>query len=133
MSTTPNTIPLAEAQAWTTEWRAEESDYNSHNECNAFLIPVEDLNAVLAEMGSPVSNAYVRAYIGVKTDSTTMPPTQTEKLIIVGTVNPSSPGGEYKDRLPAGARGPVDPTPTGSLWDFTNPCPPDCDKSSPLN
>jgi len=134
MSLTENTIPLSEAEAWTTEWRAEESSYNSHNECNAFLIPVEDLNEVLAEMGNPTSNAYVRAYLGVKTDNSTLPPTQTEKLIIVGTVAASEPGGTvYKDRLPAGARGPGDSTPTGKLYDFTLPVPPHGDNTSPLN
>ena len=133
MNDSTKTIPLPTAENWTNEWRSVESDYNSHNECNAFLIPVEDLNSVLTEMGNPTSNAYIRAYLGVKTDNSTVPPTQTEKLIIVGTVNPSTPGGEYKDRLPAGARGIGDTTPTGSIWDFSEPCPPSCDQSSPLN
>ncbi|MDX1462061.1 MAG: hypothetical protein R3359_03315 [Marinirhabdus sp.] len=125
MSQEDKKISLQTAIDWTTQWRSEESDYNSHNECNAFLIPVQDLNGVLAEMGNPDDNsdACVRAYLGVD------PTDNTEKLIIVGTQKDRN--GVYRDLLPTSqdnAEGN-----TNSIWDFVRPCPPSCDDQSALN
>ena len=124
MSEQDKKITLATAQTWTQEWRSVESDYNKHNELNAFLIPVQDLQGVLAEMGdNPGDDAYVRAYLGV--DATT----NEEKLIIVGTEKQAD--GVYKDLLPIAlhkAEGNQ-----YSIWDFAKPCPPYCDKNSSLN
>ena len=78
MSQEDNSISLQTAQDWTTEWRSVESTYNKHNECNGFLIPAEDLQAVLDEMATQRSGKKkVRAYIGVD------PTTNEEKLIFV--------------------------------------------------
>ena len=125
MSAQDKKISLTTAQQWTQQWRSEESSYNSHNECNAFLILIQDLNGVLAEMGNPSDNsdACVRAYLGVD------PSTNEEKLIIVGTQKDRT--GVYRDMLPANANdaeGNVN-----SVWDFTKKCPSHCDDSSALN
>lgn len=121
MSQEDKKISLTTAQQWTQQWRSVESDYNAHNECNAFLIPIQDLQGVLAEMGpNPNQDACVRAYLGVDPDS------NEEKLIIVGTQKDR--GGVYRDLLP-NAQG----TGANSIWDFTQPCPPSCDDSSALN
>lgn len=125
MSQEDKKISLQTAIDWTTQWRDDESDYNKYNECNAFLIPVQDLNDVLREMGNPPdsSDACVRAYLGVD------PSTNTEKLIIVGTEKDES--GVYRDLLPTvlnSAEGNKN-----SIWDFVKPCPPNCDDKSALN
>jgi len=121
MSQQDKKIDLDTAQTWTAEWRSEESNYNSHNQCNAFLIPVQDLQGVLAEMGNPTNNAYVRGYLGVD------PTDNTEKFIIVGTQY-NSRTGVYEDLLPN-----ADNSNGYSIWDFSKPCPPNCDENSSLN
>lgn len=124
MSEQDKKITLQTAIDWTQEWRSVESDYNKHNELNAFLIPIQDLQGVLEEMGAnPGDDACVRAYLGVNSH------TNEEKLIIVGTKKQAD--GVYKDLLPAvlnKAEGNKN-----SVWDFTQRCPPHCDESSSLN
>ncbi|MCW9038450.1 MULTISPECIES: hypothetical protein [Altibacter] len=119
MSETDKKITLQQAKDWTANWRSTPS-----TSARAFLIPVQDLQGVLAEMGNPTSgDACVRAYLGIDTA------TNTEKLIIVGTEKNRE--GVYEDLLPvslntidAGANG---------IWDFSEPCPPKCDPNSALN
>jgi len=124
MSQEDKKISLTTAQEWTKEWRSVESDYNKHNELNAFLIPIQDLQGVLEEMGpNPGDDAYVRAYLGVNSA------TNEEKLIIVGTQKDKS--GVYRDMLPENASDAEGNT--NSIWDFTQRCPPRCDDSSSLN
>lgn len=124
MSEQDKKISLTTAQAWTQEWRSVESDYNKHNELNAFLIPIQDLQGVLKEMGAnPGDDACVRAYLGVNAT------TNEEKLIIVGTQKDKS--GVYRDMLPENADDAEGNT--NSIWDFTKRCPPNCDDSSELN
>lgn len=124
MSEQDKKITLQTAIDWTQEWRSVESDYNKHNELNAFLIPIQDLQGVLAEMGDNLGDdACVRAYLGVNAK------TNEEKLIIVGTKLQAD--GVYKDLLPVvlnKAEGNIN-----SVWDFTKRCPPSCDRSSDLN
>lgn len=124
MSQEDKKITLQTAIDWTKQWRSVESDYNKYNELNAFLIPIQDIQGVLAEMGAnPGDDAYIRAYLGVDPD------TNEEKLIIVGTKKDEE--GVYRDMLPVAlnkAEGNVN-----SVWDFTRPCPPNCDDSSDLN
>lgn len=139
-----NQLQLKDAQTYTAEWRQDESDYNKYNECNAFLVPLADLQQLVAEMGnSDDPNAKVRAYLGVK--KTYNDKTQgydfEEKLIFVGT-KACSVNGEtvYRDLI-AGYTPQcdnelsADPATLGGggIWDFTDPCPPDCDPNSPLN
>ena len=125
MSNQDNKISLTTAQSWAQEWRSEESVYNKHNECHAFLIPAEDLAQVLEEMKAQKGPKYVRAYLGVE------PTAQTEKLMIVGTRPETQTDGSivYRDLISDGDDG----SDGGSIWDFTQPCPPDCDDRSPLN
>lgn len=124
MSEKDKKISLATAQQWTQQWRSVESDYNAHNELNAFLIPIQDLQGVLAEMGANTGDdAFVRAYLGVNPD------TNEEKLVIVGTKKDKS--GVYRDLLPDTADGTSGNG--NSIWDFTQRCPPKCDNQSSLN
>jgi len=131
-----NTIGLTEAQGWVNTWRAEESTYNSHSECNGFIIPLSDLKGLIAEMDSlPPSTVpnYVRAYIGIKTNNLVSPPTQTEKLILVATKPGGIVNGEqiYLDMITADNGKKYNGG--GLIYDFTDPCPPRCDATSPLN
>ncbi|MCH2490796.1 MAG: hypothetical protein MK211_11660 [Flavobacteriales bacterium] len=131
MSSTDKKIDLATAQKWTKEWRDTESDYNKHHECNAFLIPAQDVEGALAEMTGQTGQKYLRAYLGV--DNSTSP--STEKLIIVGTKPQVQRDGTvvYRDII-AGYTPPGDAVNdgSGSIWDFTDPCPPNCDDDSPI-
>ena len=63
----------------------------------------------------------VRAYLAIDSG--------VEKLVIVGTLKDKN--GVYRDLLPAA--GEAAGAGTNSIWDFTDPCPPKCDPSSPLN
>ena len=125
MSQEDNTISLQTAQDWTSEWRSVESSYNKHNECNGFLIPAEDLQAVLNEMQNQTGDKKVRAYLGV--DSAT----NQEKLIIVATEPQTQRDGSviYRDMI----NGYNGLQTGGKLYDFTLPDPPASDLSSPLN
>ncbi|WP_432411080.1 hypothetical protein [Rasiella sp. SM2506] len=124
MSVQDKKISLATAKQWTQEWRSVESSYNSHNEVNAFLIPIQDLQGVLAEMGdNPADDACVRAYLAVN------PSTNEEKLVIVGTQKDKT--GVYRDLLPENAENAEGNV--NSVWDFTKACPPMCDDRSSLN
>ena len=125
MSQEDNSISLQTAQNWTTEWRSEESSYNKHNECNGFLIPAEDLQAVLAEMEDQKGTKKVRAYLGVD------PTTNKEKLIFVATQPEDQQGGSiiYRDMI----NGYNGLQTGGKLYDFTLPDPPASDSLSPLN
>ncbi|PZD77134.1 hypothetical protein [Mesonia sp. K7] len=113
MAQNTNTISLSTAQAWAEKWRKVEGTYNAHHELKAFLIPKADLIRLLEEEVDAV-----RAYIGVDSH-------EVEKLMLVGTrLNEES--GVYEDMLP-------DSTPSGNIYDFTEPCPPQCDPESSLN
>ncbi|PKA84438.1 hypothetical protein ATE92_2628 [Ulvibacter sp. MAR_2010_11] len=116
MSNTDNKITLQQAINWTTNWRSSPS-----TSARAFLIPIEDLEGVVAEIKSQGAGANARAYLAIDNG--------VEKLIIVGTKKNAS--GVYVDLLPANSD---DVSGTGnSIWDFTEPCPPQCDPNSPLN
>ena len=120
MSDQNKKISLTTAKQWTQNWRNAPS-----TAARAFLIPVQDLNGALAEMGNPTDgDACIRAYLGIDTT------TNTEKLVIVGTSKDTRTG-VYNDLLPSVAEG--EDGGTYSIWDFTSPCPPDCDPNSELN
>tara|TARA_R100001369_G_scaffold78025_2_gene107574 strand:+ start:760 stop:1137 length:378 start_codon:yes stop_codon:yes gene_type:complete len=125
MSQQDNSISLQTAQDWTTEWRSVESTYNKHNECNGFLIPAEDLQAVLDEMEDQKGTKKVRAYLGVD------PTTNEEKLIFVATQPDDQHDGSiiYRDMI----NGYNGLQTGGKLYDFTYPDPPASDPLSPLN
>ncbi|MEZ4858734.1 MAG: hypothetical protein R2781_07975 [Flavobacteriaceae bacterium] len=116
MSATDGKITLQQAIDWTSNYRNAPV-----NNATAFLIPIQDLQGALAEIqgqtGSPMVRAYLASDNGV------------EKLVIVGTQEDRS--GVYRDLLPAA--GEAADAGSNSIWDFTDPCPPKCDPSSPLN
>ena len=72
MSEKNKKISLDTAIEWTGMWRDVESEYNKYNECNAFLVPLQDLQALVAEMGDQGPDAKVRCYLGVETKQTSM-------------------------------------------------------------
>lgn len=117
-----NTISLEIAKDWTTRWRAMESDYNAHNDCRAFNIPLIDLQEVIKEEGV----ASVRGYIGVEKQIIEGEDVFIEKLIIVGV------DANGKDMITSSDGVTLD-IGGGDLYDFTNPCPNTCDDISPLN
>ena len=117
MSSEDKKISLSDAITWTTDWRSAPS-----TSARAFLIPIEDLQGVLAEISGQSGTPKARAYLAM--DGT------EEKLIFVGTQY-NDKTGVYEDLLPAA--GENYQTAANSIWDFTNPCPPDCDPNSPLN
>lgn len=111
-----NTISLETAKKWTQRWRQEESTYNKYHKCIAFNIPLVDLQQVLAEK----SVASVRAYLGVDDND-------VEKMIIVGVdANGKDMITFAKDSTLKGGDD------NGGIFDFTEPCPISCDKTSPL-
>lgn len=112
-----NSIPLKTAQKWSKRWSKQEGDYNKHHELHAFLIPKIDLLEVLREDVDAV-----RAYIGINDEG-------AEKLMIVGTKY--DPGTKiYVDMITVGVGNAT--AQQDDIYDFTSPCPPDCDPSSPI-
>lgn len=140
--TNRNTVTLNDAKAWTKLWQGNNPDH-----CKAFLIPAEDLTAVLKEMNILVENASgkfeldeskltdngVRAYMGIDTTNGTKKENgYGEKLVIVGTTKEVQIGGAitHKDII----YNQKNPTSKDSgIYDFTSACPPNCDAISPLN
>lgn len=127
MSEKDNKIDLPTAVNWTSNWRDEKSEYSGHRLCNGFLVPAEDMEGALKEMELQVGAKYIRVYLGV--DQSTNPP--MEKLIVVGTQPEVQRDGSiiYRDMVP----GQQDvQLAKGSIWDFSEPCPPASDPNSPL-
>jgi hypothetical protein len=123
----PATRPVKTAKTWTKNWQEA-----NKNHAKAFLIPIGDLIACFNEMNvkfttdangkiHAVSDGHeinVRTYLG--TDNTT----SEDHLLIVGTT--TIDGINYKD---------IVETTTGEslVYDFTKPCPSNCDPKSLLN
>lgn len=97
-----NTISLQKAQEWAAKWRS-----NPNNTIKAFLIPNVDITQLLAEKG--VQD--VRAYVGIDEND-------EQKLMLVGV---DENGNDLIDE----ANGKI-------IFDFTKPCPSECDINSPL-
>lgn len=116
------TIDEPTAITWTTAYRDRlAAGLTSNN--TAFLIPVADLLGVAAEImnegGAPMARAYL-AWDATKNE---------EKLVIVGTSQQAghTPGSvNYLDMIPTRNAG-------SNIYDFTEPCPPKCDDTSPLH
>lgn len=122
MSSTDKKISLADAIAWTKNWRLAPS-----TAARAFLIPIEDLQGVINEIKSQGGDPCARAYLAIDG-------TGEEKLVIVGTSQDTTttPGTTiYRDLLPSATEDYE--TATNSIYDFTKPCPTYCDPSSDLN
>jgi len=139
--TSRNTVTLNDAKEWTKLWQD-----NNPNHCKGFLIPAEDLTAVLKEMNILVENSSgkfeldesklpdngVRAYTGIDTTNGTGKDNgYGEKLVIVGTTKVTKKGGAivhediiYNQDTPTSK--------ASGIYDFSEPCPNTCDQSSPL-
>ena len=131
-----NVVSLTDAESWTKNWRTKYP-----NNCKAFLIPCVDLIETLEEMGilqknsngnytlNNVTGNDIRAYVGID-------PTESEgngeKLLIVGTELGSD--GVYRDMVPERKNNSVVTLKAGQgdVYDFTRPCPNNCDQDSPL-
>ena len=113
-----NAIPLKTAQRWAKRWSKRVGNYNKHHHVNAFLIPKIDLVEVLKEGVDAV-----RAYIGVDDDG-------IEKLMIVGTkYDPVTK--IYVDMISTQENGEMAAT-KDAIYDFTSPCPSNCDPETPM-
>ena len=121
------TIPVQTASEWTKKWKNK----NPKNS-KAFLLPIEDLLGCLVEMGiakldehgngtiTYKENEKVRTYLGIDDNG-------EEKLLMVGTKNE---GEIYTDIINEDSEKEVS---NSGIFDFTDPCPTDCDPNSPLN
>lgn len=136
--TRTKTVKLENAEKWTKLWQD-----NNPNHCKAFLIPAEDLTAVLKEMNilvqqpngtyvldnNALPNAGIRNYIGIDTTNGTKKDNgYGEKLLIVGTTYDATTK-VHSDII----KNQQNPTSKDSgIYDFTEPCPNECDQNSPL-
>ena len=130
------TLDIDKAEAYTLKWQTE----NKNKHCSAFLIPATDLICSLTEMGiikdgvvdeNNLDTAGVRAYMAI---DSSIKEGYGEKLVLVGTVDV---GGVHRDIVEGekgGYAAALGITMDGSgAFDFTSPCPNDCDDDSPLN
>jgi len=117
-----NTIDENTAIAWTTASRAR----HTPGATKAYLIPLDDLQGAIDEIKNQGGDPMARAYLAYGS----LDGKDEDKLVIVGTtqIPPTKPGDDiiYRDMLPSR-------NPTSSIWDFTEPCPTQCDDTSPLN
>lgn len=98
-----NTIPLKQAKEWAATWRKK-----SNIDIRSFLIPNIDVTQIL----DVDKNADIRAYVGINDKGE---PT----LMLV--------------RVDEGGNDMIDEENGDPIYDFTRPCPSDCDPKSPLN
>jgi len=123
----PLTRTLQEGKDWTKNWQTKHKTTSK-----AFRIPADDLVACFNEMKISFTidaatnklqivpdtyNAAIRGYMAIDDKG-------EEKLLIVGTS--TSDGIHYKDLT-------SDTAGNSTIYDFTTPCPADCDRSSILN
>ncbi len=139
------TIPLSTAQACVKKWR-EENGFN----CKAFLIPADDLIACLEEMeillknpnGSytieNAENSGIRAYLAIDRPTNQFATPQTEKLYLVATELDSQGiyrdiiEGEKPEKMETEIFAKILTLKGTGIYDFTAPCPNECDPSSSL-
>ncbi|WP_397364469.1 hypothetical protein [Olleya sp. R77988] len=134
---TPLNIPIERAKTLAKNWQSA-----NPNHAKAFLMPALDLMACMLEMGALVkeqdgsykvtdivNNSGIRAYMAID-------PSQEEgfgeKLLIVGTTKDTE--GNIIDIIEGrrtNSNALVDPVGSG-VFDFTDPCPSECDEGSPL-
>ena len=142
-------IPIDEAKTLARTWQGR-----NQTRAKAFLVPVADLLECFKEMGiaryDDQTGNYIihqnvphdiRVYSGTVNDPTYWPDPNKgygDKLLLVGTWWDANKK-QHVDIIDRGdghhnntAGGP--PPPIGSgVFDFTHPCPSECDPSSPLN
>lgn len=120
-----NTISLEEAIAWTKEWRNEAKVKDIS--LKGFVIPKNDLINVLNQ---PDIGA-VRVYLSkVDKDSEGIKKGENKLLIVACKLI----DGVWRDMLPVRINRESDPVGDRYfIYDFTDPCPPDCDGESLLS
>ncbi len=138
-----NQITIKKAEDWAKTWQKE-----CPNNCKAFLIPTIDLIEALEEMGvlkqkkngdytlHKINNSGVRAYMAIDKKEKAG---NGEKLLIVGTRIDKK--GIHRDII-EGEKIPsyendemtsaISELEGSGVYDFTAPCPSDCDENSPL-
>jgi len=99
-------VPLDEAKQWVQAWT------DRGNFVKGFLIDAEEIRSIIDEQGA----SYLRVYFAW---DSTMEPGREEKLVMV-PVNATG-----NDLVPKDSE-------HSNVFDFTLPCPPTCDTSSPL-
>ena len=140
----PLSIEITEAKAWARNWQIA-----CPNNCKAFLMPVDDLLVCLEEMGvlqsegsgkytlNNVDQSGVRAYMAIDPNEKRG---GGEKLLLVATQKDSDGihrdiiRGEIidKDGVEAGLDVQASNLIGSGVYDFTDPCPSECDPNSPL-
>jgi hypothetical protein len=113
-------ISLETAEKWVKNWREPKSDADPKNKVRAYLIPKINLEMVLKQ-GIDAA----RAYIGINDAG-------EQTLMIVGTKY-NEKTGIYEDMLPKGVDDGYGDETSPAIYDFSQPCPPQGDPSSPLN
>lgn len=126
-ATKPLTRTLQEGKDWTKTWQTKHKTTSK-----AFRIPADDLVACFNEMKISFTinastnklqivpdtyNAAIRGYMAIDDKG-------EEKMLVVGTK--TSDGINYIDIT-------KDPAGDSAIYDFTTPCPNDCDPGSILN
>jgi len=139
-------IDINKAKTYARKWQHENSTH-----AKAFLIPANDLIACLEEMEvlindgdgnyslKNVANSGVRAYMAIKRPEETPASPETEKLLIVGTKVDGE--GKHRDIIEGEAPSRFNDENIetafsklkgSGVYDFTAPCPSECDENSPL-
>lgn len=115
-------ISLDTAEKWTKKWRDPKNELDAKIKVRAFLIPKINLEMVLAQ-GIDAA----RAYIGINDDG-------VQTLMLVGTKY-NSETLIYEDMLPKStdSKDANEAAVPAGIYDFSQPCPPQGDPSSPLN
>ncbi|WP_298900711.1 hypothetical protein [uncultured Psychroserpens sp.] len=124
-ATRPLTRTLQEGKDWTENWQSQHKTLSK-----AFRIPVEDLIACFNEMklDFTIDSATNRLHVVPGTYEFSLRAYQAidgtggEKLLIVGTE--TTDGKVYKDITSVNGK--------SAIYDFTTPCPADCDRGSIL-
>lgn len=138
---TKNQIDINTAAEWTKCYRED-----NLTGAKAFLVPVYDLLNCMEEMGiikrhnnhyhiDDIKGACVRAYLAVNPEEKEGP-SKGEKLLVVGTKH--NRNGGYSDIVEGEKPNIIDETfnlnglKGSGVYDFTTPCPNECDANSPL-
>ncbi len=128
------TVPLLEAKKRVARFRAQlASSVPENNIPRAILIPIADILAIvdkyqtLTPQGDiTVALKGVRAYFAVNEDDKDLPDDITALIV------PVDLKGNDIIYTPDGLLGNGDDDPSTEIYDFTTPCPTECDVNSPL-
>lgn len=125
------TIPLHAAQSRVKRFRKQMIDAKVPNENipRAILIPIDDLMAIIEKYSTIEENGDVkstlkgvRAYFAVKVTDQELPDDVTALIVAVDKSG--------KDIIPTSEA--ITAENGSEIYDFTKPCPTECDPSSPL-